>query len=105
MHVDEDLAEAAVVIFAGAQIDLVAADDRLLGVALAAVGQLLALAQHGDALDDLLDDLLGELRGARRGGALDEGLDRVVFVVFIGDQLRVERLAELASRRGRARWP
>ena len=46
VHVDEDLAEPAVVVFAGAQIDLVAADDGLLGVALAAVGQLLALAQH-----------------------------------------------------------
>ena len=64
VHVDEDLAEPAVVVFAGAQIDLVAADDGLLRVALAAVGQLLALAQHGDALDDLLDDLLGE-RAAR----------------------------------------
>ena len=62
VHVDEDLAEAAVVVFAGAQIDLVAADHGLLGVALAAVRQLLALAQHGDALDDLLDDALGELR-------------------------------------------
>ncbi len=60
VHVDEDLADAAVVIFAGAQIDLVAADHRLLGVALAAGGQLLALAQHGDALDDLLDDLFGQ---------------------------------------------
>ena len=39
VHVDEDLAEPPVVVFAGAQIDLVAADDRLLDVALAAVGQ------------------------------------------------------------------
>ena len=54
----------AVLIFAGAQIDLVAADDGLLGVALAAVRQLRARA-HGDALDDLLDDLLGDARGAR----------------------------------------
>ncbi len=94
MHVDEDLAEAAVIVFAGAQIDLVAADHRLLGVALAAVGHALTLAQHGDALDDLLDDLLGEARGARRGGTLDEGLDCVVFVLFIRNQLRIERLAE-----------
>ena len=68
VHVDEDLAEPAVVIFAGAQIDLVAADHRLLGVALAAVGHALALAHHDDALDDLLDHLLGERGGARRGG-------------------------------------
>ena len=45
MHVDEDLAEAAVLILAGAQVDLVTADDGLLGVALAAVRQLLALAR------------------------------------------------------------
>src|SRR6266850_1823516 len=44
VHVDEDLAEPAVVIFAGAQIDLVAAHDSLLGIALAAVGHALALA-------------------------------------------------------------
>ena len=72
VHVDEDLAEAAVVVFAGAQVDLVPADDRLLGVALAAVGQLLALAQHRDALDDLLDDL--SVRPVTRAavGLLDE---------------------------------
>ena len=42
VHVDEDLAELAVVVFAGVQIDLVAADGGLLDVALAAVGQLAA---------------------------------------------------------------
>ena len=105
VHVDEDLAEPAVVVFAGAQIDLVAADHGLLGVALAAGGQLLALAQHGDALDDLLDHFFGQARGARGGGTLDESLDAVVLVLFIGDQLRVERLARACCRRGRARWP
>ena len=55
-------------IFAGAQIDLVAADDRLLGVALAAVRQLFALAV--EPLDDALDDLLGDrARRARRRAA------------------------------------
>jgi hypothetical protein len=49
VHVDEDLAQAAVLVFAGAQIDLVAADDGLLGVALAPFRQLLAVG-----LDDLL---------------------------------------------------
>ena len=38
-QVDEQLAERAVLVFAGAQVDLVAADDRLLGVAGAAVWQ------------------------------------------------------------------
>jgi hypothetical protein len=45
VHVDEDLAEAAVLVLAGAQVDLVAADVGLLGVALAAVGQLRRLAR------------------------------------------------------------
>ena len=73
VHVDEDLAEAPVLVFAGAQIDLVAADDRLLGVALAAVRQLLALA---DALDDALDDLFGHRRRAGRRRLGDERLER-----------------------------
>ena len=60
VHVDEDLAEAAVIVFAGAQIDLVTADHRLLGVTLAAIGHLLAVAHDDDALDQLLDDLLGD---------------------------------------------
>jgi hypothetical protein len=60
VHVDEDLAQAAIGIFAGAQIDLVAADDGLLRIALAALGQLFAVAAD-DFLDDhLLDDLFGD---------------------------------------------
>jgi len=39
MHVDEDLAEAAVGIFAGAKVDLVASDVGLLRVAPAPVRQ------------------------------------------------------------------
>jgi hypothetical protein len=51
VHVDEDLADPAVLVLAGAQVDLVAADDRLLGIALAALRQ--ALAAGADlALDD-----------------------------------------------------
>ena len=52
--------EPAVVVFAGAQIDLVPADHGLLGVALAPVGHALALAHHHDALDDFLHNLLRE---------------------------------------------
>jgi hypothetical protein len=73
------------------------ADHRLLGVALAAVGHALALAQHGDALDDLLHHLLGKSGGARRDRLLQEGLDRVLLVVLVGDELGVERLAELRA--------
>ena len=42
MHVDKNLAKAAVAIFAGAKIDLVATNMRLLGVAAAPVRQALA---------------------------------------------------------------
>ena len=42
MHVDEDLAEPAVRILAGPEIDLVAADAGLLGVALSASGKRFA---------------------------------------------------------------
>ena len=88
VHVDEDLAEPAVLVFAGAQVHLVAADDGLLGVALAAVGQLLALAQHGDALDDLLDHALGGNRGARRVRLVDDAASiGVVLILLVGDEL------------------
>ncbi len=83
VHVDEDLAEPAVIIFAGTKIDFVAADHRLLGIALAAIRHLLALAHHHDALDQLLDDLLRDLRGPRRHRLLVERLDRIVLVLII----------------------
>ncbi len=55
VHVEEDLAEGAVLVFAGAQVDLVVADAGLLRVAGPAVGQTAAV---GDvAVDDLLGDL------------------------------------------------
>jgi hypothetical protein len=50
VHVDEDLAQLAILELAGVQIDLVAADRGFLDIALAAVGQLAPL---GGALDDL----------------------------------------------------
>jgi hypothetical protein len=60
VHVDEDLAQRAVLVLAGAQVDLVTADDGLLGVALAPFGQLLAVGLDDLLDDDLLDDLLGQ---------------------------------------------
>ena len=59
VHVDEYLAQLAVVVFAGVQIDLVAADAGLLDVALAAVGQALAAAVD---LHHALDDPLARRR-------------------------------------------
>ena len=97
MHVDEDLTETAVIVFAGANIDLVAADHRLLGVALATVRHFLAGADHGDAFDDLLDDLFRDLSGARRHRLVVIGVQRVVLILVIGDELRVQRLRELGA--------
>ena len=65
MHVDEDLTQLAVIVFAGVEIDLVAAHRGLLDVALPAIGQL---APGGRALDldASLDDPLLRLRGRGR---------------------------------------
>ena len=98
VHVDEDLAEAAVVVFAGAEIHLVPADDGLLRIALAAAGELLAPAHL--ALDDSLDDPLGERRGAGRGGLRDQRLQRLFLVLLlVGDERGVERLASFEPSR------
>ena len=70
MHVDKDLGEPAVLVFAGAQIDLVAADRGLLRVALAPVRQTLALGPRTiDALDDPFDDPLGDERARAAPGS------------------------------------
>ena len=97
VHVDEDLAEPAVVVFAGAQVDFMSADDSLLGVALAAIRHLLALAHHHDALDQPLHHLLGHLRGARRHRLVEQGLQRLVVVLVVGDELGIERLRQLRA--------
>ena len=98
VHVDEDLADAPVLVLAGAQVHLVAADHRLLGVALAAVGQPLAVAVALDPLDHALDDLLRDDGGARRQRRRQHGVDRLVdLVLLVGDQLGVQRLRQLRA--------
>src|SRR6056297_81699 len=94
VHVDEDLAQLAVAVFAGAQIDLVAADDGLLRVALAALGQL--VAGGADHLLDhhLLDDLLGQHRGLFLRAAGFQNLGSLVIVL---DQRRGQRLRHLGA--------
>src|SRR3546814_19816095 len=79
VQVDEELADCAVFVFAGAQVDLVAADDGLLGVALAPLRQApAALGALDDALADALGDDLRALRLARRGHPLGQALLRLV---------------------------
>jgi len=51
MHVDEDLAEPAVRVLAGPEIDLVAADAGLLGVALSSSGRRFAHDETREARD------------------------------------------------------
>ena len=74
-----------------------AADHGFLRVALAAVGHALALAHDDDALDDLLDHLFRQRRSACRGWLLDEGLDNVVIVVLVGDELALQRLRQFRA--------
>src|SRR5581483_6408377 len=93
VHVDEDLADAAVLIFAGAQVDLVAANDRLLGVALAALRQALAALAHL-ALDDLLDDALGD---DRRAGDRRHLQEIVVGRLVLADRHGRQRLRKLRA--------
>jgi hypothetical protein len=51
MHVDEDLAEPAIRILAGAEIDLAAPDAGLLGVALSSSGKRFAPDETREARD------------------------------------------------------
>jgi hypothetical protein len=48
VHVDENLAEATIGIISCSEVDLLTADARLLGVAVAPVGEALALRKLGD---------------------------------------------------------
>ena len=83
VHVDEDFRQTSVLVFAGVQIDFVAADGGFLDIALSPV-------RRADALRDIpLDDALGD----------DFGADRVRFVCrvvagYIGffDQYRLQWL-------------
>jgi hypothetical protein len=64
VHVDEDLTQLAVIVFAGVEVDLVAAHRGLLDVALPAIGQL-APGRRALGLDAALDDPRLRLRGWR----------------------------------------
>src|SRR5690606_16946038 len=89
-----DLAERAVLVLAGPEIDLVAADDGLLGIALAPLRQLLAVRAHEFLDDDLLDDLLGEYGGLLLRRAVAEDFLRLLVIL---DEGRGQRLAELRA--------
>jgi hypothetical protein len=60
VHVDENLAEATAGIISGSEVDLLTTDARLLGVAIAPVGEALAR-------------IVGVAGAAGRGGSREEG--------------------------------
>ena len=94
VHVDEDFADRTVLVLAGAQIDLVPADRRLLSIALAAARQAPAV---GAPFDNALDDALGHhgRRGGRRFGNPFGHLGG--FQIVLRQQAGGKRLAELRS--------
>ncbi len=104
MHVDKELGEPAVLVLAGAQIDLVAADRGLLRVALAPVREPPALAALHDPLDDPLDhpfdDALGDQRRALRRRLRVELARRrleVLGLLVVAEQARGQRLRQLRA--------
>ena len=101
MHVDKELGEPAVLVLAGAQIDLVPADDGLLRVALAPVGQPSALAALHDAfdhpLDDAFDDPLGDQRGALRRRLREQFGRAVLGLLVVAKQARGQGLRQFRA--------
>ena len=96
MHVDEDLAERAVLELAGPEIDLVAADDGLLRVAAPPMRQAPALALANDLLDDALGD--GERIGLAHRGERHVGpLVLRLLLEPVAKRERGERLGELGA--------
>ena len=91
VHVDKDLAQGAVFVFTGAQIDFVPAHIGLLGIALAPLRHLFAVRFDDLFDDDLLDDLFGQHGGFLVGGA---AFQRFGGLVIILDQRRSQRLRQ-----------
>ena len=96
VHVDEDFGQPAVFVFAGPEIDLVAADGRLLGVSLAAMRRPFAFGGPDDLLDHPFGDDLGFFDGRRLGDGFTNDL-YVVFQVGIIEKRRRQRLRQLRS--------
>jgi len=83
VHVDEDFAEATIIIFTGAQEDRVATNLGLLGIALAAGWQLFLFAGH--AFNHAFHNPLGD--SDRLGSRWHrQELFHLVFIIFVFDQ-------------------
>ena len=94
VHIDKDFAKVAVFIFAGAQVNLVPADNCLLGIALAPCRKFFAMA-FADLLDHhLFDDLF---RQHSRFFLLAAGNKGFFGLFVILDQCRRKWLAQLGA--------
>ena len=94
VHVDKDFAKRTISILAGPQVNLMAPDDGLLGIPLAALRHLFAFAVADFADDDLLDNLLGQNLGLFLLRARGEHLRRLLIII---DQRRGQRLRQFRS--------
>ena len=98
VHINEDLTQIAVFILAGAQVDLVAANDGFLGVALAPLGHLFTAT--GDFLDDdLLDHLLRQHNCLLVVGAGLQGFGGLVIVLNQGGCQWLRQLRSITVQR------
>ena len=96
VHVDEDFADLAVIVLAGAQIDFVAADQCLLRIALATVGQTFSGALH-DTFHHTLGDHAGTLLRRRGDDAFGHAFLFRFVQILVFENLRVERLGKLGA--------
>lgn len=96
VHVDEDLADAAIFVLTGCQVHFVATNGSLLSVALAAVWQLFTVTDS--ALNDALNNTLcNSFRTCSLWLCEDviNGVFCIILIVF--QQLSVQRLRQLGT--------
>ena len=105
VHVDEDLAEAAVLVLAAPEVDLVAADPGFLGVALAPARQAVTLQPGHHPLDDPLGDELGARRRRPFGEFVGEGVHVLDVEQRGGQRLRQLRSVAVERRRLQSQTP
>ncbi len=90
MHVDEDFAKLAIIIFPSVEIDFVATNRRFLDVTFAAIWQSLALLR---ALDNFLNDLFSDDLCMGSFWLFQHLIFKVAFI----NQLSIQRLAEFGA--------
>jgi len=99
VHVDENLTQPAVHIFAGPQIHLVPADDSLLRIALAPFRQLFAVGADHFLDDDAFHDLFGQHGGLFLRGPCRKDLLRLLVILDQGRSQRLRQFRPVAVQR------